>query len=79
MEEKNTLVAQVVCFQMLEFETSADVFNSIQIFKREKTSFSKTVLLQREPFLRLFYTFNSSPLLDTKKVFMQTNILSNYQ
>ena len=23
MEEKNTLVAQVVCFQILEFETSA--------------------------------------------------------
>ena len=28
---KNTLVAQVECFQMLEFKTSAEVSNSIQI------------------------------------------------
>ena len=30
---KNTLVAQVECFQMLEFKTSAEVSNSIQIFE----------------------------------------------
>ena len=29
---KNALVAQVVCFLMLEFETSSEVLKSIQIF-----------------------------------------------
>ena len=43
------------------------------------TSFLKTTLLQREPFLTMFYTTNSSPLLNTKQVFMPTIILSNYQ
>ena len=39
----------------------------------------KTTLLQREPFLTMFYTINSSPLLVTKSVFMATILLSNYQ
>ena len=30
------------------------------------TSFSKTTSLQREPFLTMFYTINSSPLFITK-------------
>ena len=41
---KNTPVAQVVCFNMLEFETSAEVSKSTQLFYWEITSFSKTTL-----------------------------------
>ena len=33
---------------------------------RKITSFSKTTLLQREPFFTMFYTMNCSPLLVTK-------------
>ena len=32
MEEKNTLVAQAVCFQMLEFQTSARFFKGQEGF-----------------------------------------------
>ena len=39
----------------------------------------KIMLLQRESFLTMFYTINSSPLLNTKYGFMQIYILSNYQ
>ena len=60
MEEKTPLSHEVVCFQMLDFETSRS--NSIQIIRGEITSFSKTTLLQREPFLTMFYTINSSPI-----------------
>ena len=35
--------------------------------------------LQREPFLTMFYTINSYPILVTKKGFMLIIILSNYQ
>ena len=45
----------IVCFQMLDFETS------------NSKSFSKTTLLQRELLLTMFYTINSSTLLSTKK------------
>ena len=75
---KNTLVAQGVCFQMLDFKTS-----------RVQSQLSSNILLryyfflknynQREPFLTMFYTVNSSPLLVTKLVFMLTIVLSNYQ
>ena len=82
MKEKNTLVApwshEVVCFQMLDFETSnskseVSISNSLKI-----TSFSKTMALQKKPFLTMFYTINLSPLLVTKKGFMLIIILSNY-
>ena len=45
------------------------------------TSFSKATLLQRKPFLTMFYTINSSPLLVTMSGFMLIIILStgNYQ
>ena len=43
------------------------------------TSFSKTMALQREPFLTIIYTINLSPLLVTKKGFMPIIILSIYQ
>ena len=42
----------------------------------EITSFSKTMALQREPFLTMFYTINHQPL---PKGFMLIIILSNYQ
>ena len=44
----------------------AENANSIKIFWWELTSFSITTLLQREPFLTMFYIINSSPLLVTK-------------
>ena len=42
---------------------------------------NKTTLLQREPFITMFYTIiiNLSPLLVTNKGVMLINILSNYQ
>ena len=43
------------------------------------TSFAKTMALQREPFLTMFYTINISPLLVTKKGFVLIMILSNHQ
>ena len=76
MEEKTPLSHKIVCFQMLDFETSAEVSKSIQIFWWEITSYSNTTLLQREPFLTMFKTGNISPLLITKSVFMPTIILS---
>ena len=55
-----------MCFQLLEFETSAEVSFNIQlIFKWETTSFLKNTLLQREPCLTMFYTMNLSPLQST--------------
>ena len=36
-------------------------------------------LFQREPFLEMFYTINSSPSLVAQKCFVPTIILSNYQ
>ena len=43
------------------------------------TPFSKTMALQRMPFLTMFYTINLSPLPVTKWGFMLIIILSNYQ
>ena len=79
MEEKTSLSHEVVCFQMLDFGTSKskyEVSKSNSNILVETTSFSKTALLQREPFLTMFYTctINSSPLLVTKSVFMLTII-----
>ena len=36
------------------------------------------MLLQREPFLTMFYTVDSSPMLVTKSVFKLIFVLSNY-
>ena len=64
---------------MLDFEIS----NSRSEVSESKwwkiASFSKTKLLQREPFLTMFYTINLSPLLVTKKGFKLIIIYSNYQ
>ena len=62
-ERKNTLVAQVVYFQMrwgVEFSSIISVRNylSLKIYV--------TTIKQLEPFLTMFYTINSSPLLVTK-------------
>ena len=63
-KKKKTLSHEVVCFQMLDFETSNSKSEGLEI--TEKYSFSKTTSLQREPFLTMFYTINLSPLLVTK-------------
>ncbi len=65
--------------EVRDLTREVEVSRSIQILYWEITSFSKTTLLQREPFLTMFYTINSSSLLVTNKVFMLTIILSNYQ
>ena len=66
MKEKTPLSHGVVCFQMLDFETSnskseVSKSNSLKII-----SFSKTTSLQREQFLTMFYTIKLSPFLVTK-------------
>ena len=80
-EKKHTLVApwshEVLCFQMVDFETSN---SKPEVWKT--TSFSKTTELQNELFLTMFYTINLSPKLVIKKgfkTFMIIIILSNYQ
>ena len=78
MEEKTPLLHKLCAFRCLDFGTSAEVSKSNQIFYWEITFFSKSTLLQGEPFLTKFYTINSSPLLVTKYAFMLPNMLSNY-
>ena len=72
MKEKTPLSHEVVCFQMLDFETSG-----LEIKFMKITSFSKTTLIQRESFLTMFYTINLSPLLS--EVLCLIIILRNYQ
>ena len=79
MKEKIPLSYEVVCFQMLDFETSNAKSEVRKSNSWKVTSFSKTTSLQRELFLTKFYTINLSPLLVIKKGFMTTIILSNYQ
>ena len=78
-ERKNTLVNKVVCFQMLDFETSSSKLEVSKSNLWKITSFSKTTSLQREPFLTVLYTINLSPLLVTKQGFMLIFIMSNYR
>ena len=79
MEEKTPLSHEVVCFQMLDFETSNSKSEVSKSNSWKITSFLKTMALQREPFLTMFYIINLSPLLVTKWGFMLIIILSNYQ
>ena len=79
MKEKTPLSHKVVCFLMLDFETSNSKFEVSKSNSWKITSFSKTTTLQGEPFLTMFYTINLSPLLVIKKGFMMIIILSNYQ
>ena len=78
MKEKTPMSHEVVCFLMLDFETSN---SKLEVSKNswKITSFSKNTSLQRELFLTMFYTINLSPLLVTKKGFVMIIILSNYQ
>ena len=80
MKEKNTIVTRSCeYFQMLDFETSKSYSEVSKSNSWKTTSFSKTTLLQREPFLTMFYTINLCPLLVTKYGFMLIVTLSNYQ
>ena len=79
MEEKTALSPEVVCFQMLDFETSKSNSEVSKSNSGNATSFSKTTLFQRELFLTMFYTINLSPLLITNLAFMLIIILSSYQ
>ena len=78
MKEKTPLSHEfVVSIQMLDFRTSKSNSEVSKSNSWKITSFSKTMLLQRELFLTLFYTINISPLLVTKEGFMLIIILSN--
>ena len=79
MKEKTPLSHEVVCFLMLDFETSNSKLEVSKSNSWKITSFSKTMSLQGELFLTMFYTINLSPLLVIKKGFMSIIILSNYQ
>ena len=65
-ERKNTLVGRIC---VLSDRNKRLLARSRLLFQWEITSFSKLLLLQREPFLTMFYTINSSPMLVTKSVF----------
>ena len=67
MQEKTPLSHEVVCFQNLDFDTSNSKSEVSKSNSWKITSFSKTMSLQREPFLTMFYVI--TPL---------TNILSFY-
>ena len=65
MEEKTPLLHKLCTFRCLISRPQNQILrsrNQIQIFLWENTSFSKTMLLQRE----LFHTINNSPLFLTK-------------
>ena len=66
MKEKTPLSHEVVCFSMLDFETSNSKLEVSKSNSGKITSLSKTTSLQREPFFTMFYTINLSPLLVTK-------------
>ena len=64
--KKTPLSHEVVCFQMLDFETSNSKSEVSKSNSWKITSFSKSTSLQREMFLTMFYTINLSPLFVTK-------------
>ena len=73
-ERKNTLVGQICVLS--ERNKRLEVF----CYLSEKLPLlKKSMLLHREPFLTIFYTINSSPMLITKSVFKLIFVLSNYQ
>ena len=86
-DRKNTHVApcprshKVVCFQMLDFETSSSTCKS-EVSKPNswKCCFSRKLHYFRGSCLsQCFYTINLSPLLVIKKGFLIIIILYNYQ
>ena len=74
-DEKTPLfsITHVCAFRCLKRHQSW----SCLIFGWEITSLSKTALPLREPFLTIFYTINSSQILDTEDVLILTIILIN--
>ena len=78
---KTPLSYEVVCFLMLDFETSNSKLEVSISNSWKMVSFSKTTSLQRELFLTMFYTIILSPLglLVIKKDFVIIIILSSYQ
>ena len=60
--KKTPLSHEVVCFHMLDFETSNSKLEVSKSKSWKITFFLKTTSLQREPFLTIFYTINLSPL-----------------
>ena len=80
--KENTTVPQVVCFQVLEFETSAQLRSRIQF----KLFSEKILLSQKLCFLHKGSCFSQCLMLSTalhcllpESIFMLTIILSNYQ
>ena len=72
MKEKTPLSHEVVCFQMLDFETSKSNSEASKSNLWKITSFSKTMQLQSEPLLTMFYTILSTTphySLSTKKFY----------
>ena len=79
MKEKTPLSHEVVCFLMLDFETSIlNLRTRNQI--HGKLLFSRKLYVTSEgAVFTMFCTTNSSPLLVTKTDLMLIIILSNYQ
>ena len=70
MKEKIPLSHEVVCFLMLDFETSNSKHEVSKSNSWKIIFLLKTTSLQRELFLTMFYTTNLSPLLVIKNGFM---------
>ena len=62
MKEETPLSHEVVCLQMLDFETSNSKSEVSKSNSWKITSFSKTTSHQREPFLTMFYTYQPLPI-----------------
>ena len=77
MKEKTPLSHEVVHFQMLDFETSNSKSEVSKLNSWKITSFLKTMSLQREPFLKLFYQQLSTT--GNKVRFYANNYFEYYQ
>ena len=55
-----------IIFQMLDFENSISNSEVSKSKFAENSVFLESYIIQREPFLTMFYTINLSPLLATK-------------
>ena len=64
MKENKIIIFTRRC--VLDFETSKSNSDVSKSNSWKITSFTKNTLIQREPFLKMFYTINLSPLLFTK-------------
>ena len=73
MKEKTPLLHKFVCFQMPNKRIRASSLFFFFFFEWEITTFSKSMLLQRESFLTMFYTINSSPALACYQVSLYDN------